>query len=333
LAGASAQASGWHSWTNGGGDGKWETAANWNNGVPDLSNEAAIINDLATAGAVTADTGDYDIDYLRIGNTGTGTLNISGANITTDNTTRQGVGLESSSNTGTLNISSGSLTILNASTSISYLGATGTVNQTGGTMSLAGGATTSLTLGSTNGTALYNFTAGTLETGQAVSIVTSGTGTSVFQVNGYDAASSIQIGGVDGGDGAWSQGSGTTLSVAIDASTTQGSTLIEVLLGDSGDNDGIATFAAGSLLDLSFLDTEESGTWTIMSAAGGIVDYGLTFADDVDTDVWSFEIVDGEGDLDYLQVTALVVVPEPSAFALLMGGSALLWIGGRRRRS
>lgn len=334
LACTTAQA-GWTQWNNTSGDGLWSTASNWHAGVPNFSSQAAIINDLSTAGAVTATTGSNDaFDYLRIGHLNSGTLIIDGANLSTTGAskTREGVG-HTSGNTGVLNLISGSMSFStpttqgNQVTKIADEGSTGTVNQTGGTMSFGGSNANSVTIGSNNGTGLYNFTAGTLTTRRALNMTTGGTGSSVFRVNGYDASSSIQIGGVEGGDGAWLQGAGTTLSVGINGGTAQGSTLINVGLGTDGvanDNDGQAVFASGSLLDLDFLDSAQSGTWTILSTAAGIIDNGLAFAEGVDTDVWSFAVVGND-----LQVTA---IPEPSAFALIMGGSALLFLSRRRRR-
>ncbi len=339
LAATTAQA-GWTTWNNGSGDGKWETAANWSGGVPDISTDAAIINSVSTAGAVTASTGTYSFDYLRVGHLDSGTLTINGANLSTTpagSGTREGIGYDAG-HVGILNLISGSMnfststTATNQTTLIGGVASTGTVYQTGGTMSFGGTNTTSVTLGSTNGTALYDFTAGTLVSRRAFNMTTGGTGTSVFKVNGYSAGSSIQIGGTAAnGDGAWIQGAGTKLSFAIDGATSQGTTLIDVRLGTdaaANTNDGKATFASGSLLDLSFNSGAQSGTWTVLSAAGGIVNSGLALAPGVDSSIWSFAIVGND-----LRVTALIVpVPEPSAFALIMGGCALLFCGRRRRK-
>ncbi len=332
LACTTAQA-GWTTWNNSSGDGKWETAANWSAGAPTYSSQAPIIGSLATAGPVTASSGTYSFTYMRVGVEAThpiGKLIVSGADLTSGGTnTRNGFGY-GSGNSGTLDISSGSLTFNNNTnnTSIGSAGATsGTVNQTGGTLRFAGGTGTSVSMGTTNGAGLFNFTAGTLETREGFTVFTAGTGTSVFHVNGYDASSSIQIGGTsDDYNGAWEQATGATLSISVDGGTAQGSTLINVGTGTNGTKDGKATFASGSFLDLDFKSGAQSGTWTILSAAGGITDNGLAFASGVDTDVWSFGITGND-----LWVTA--AVPEPSAFALIMGGSALLLIGGRRRRS
>jgi Tfp pilus assembly protein FimT len=325
-------------WTGEGDDDLWSNADNWSSSMPGYS-YAAVINNI---GAVADDTTDSTILYLRIGysktTAQTGELTIDGANITTRDFNISYIGRHSGSS-ATLNMISGSLTFADT-TYIANEGSSGTVNQDGGLISFQHDSTdaddataysTSVTMGSTNGTAEYNFTSGTLETRAAFKLTTAGTGTTVFSVIGYDAGSSITIGGTSDyyDDGAWLQGSGTTLSVSIDGDTTEGSTLIEILLGDNGDenaNDGTAVFELGSLLYIDFNSEAQSGTWTILYAEGGIVDNGLTFADDVDTDIWSFAIVGNE-----LQVTATVVVPEPSTFALILGGCALLTVGRRRR--
>ncbi|MDQ8206317.1 PEP-CTERM sorting domain-containing protein [Coraliomargarita sp. SDUM461003] len=330
LIGTTAQAATWTIWTNGSGDGQWENAANWSQGnIPD-SGDAPIVGRLSTAGPANASTGTYVVDYLRVGmegSQGNGTLNVSGADISSGVTpTRVGVGF-GSGNVGIINLSGGALRFLSSNSTAASIGTdsgSGTVNQTGGTFSFAGGNGTSVNMGSNNGTGLYNFTAGTLEVREAFNMTTGGSGSTVFHVDGYDAGSSIQIGGTaDDYNGAWLQGAGTTLSVSIDGSTTEGSTLISVGEGTNGSSSAQAVFESGSLLDLDFNSGEQSGTWTILSAAAGIIDNGLAFAEGVDTDVWSFAIVGND-----LQVTA---VPEPSAFALIMGGSVLLTLGRRRR--
>lgn len=334
LACGTAQA-GWTVWNNTSTDGKWETAANWNNGVPDISSDAAIINDVSTAGAVTATTANDSFDYLRVGHVNAGTLIIDGATLSTTGAskTREGIGYDAG-HIGILNLISGTMnfstptTLGNQVTGIAGTGSQGTVNQTGGLMSFGGANSNSVTLGSTNGTGLYDFTAGTLQSRRAFNITTGGTGTSIFHVNGYDASSSITIGNTAGatGDGAWLQGAGTTLFLSIDGATLQGSTLINIALGTDGaanTNDGKATFASGSFLNLDFNSGLQSGTWTVLSAAGGITDNGLALAAGVDDTKWSFAVVGND-----LQVT--YAVPEPSTFGLLL--ISLLAVMTFRRR-
>ncbi len=327
---------GWTTWNNGSGDGLWSNASNWTGSVPDASSDAAIINNLSTTGAALALTGSNDsFDYLRVGHAhtgheGPGTLNIAGANLITTaaSNTREGIGY-GSGGIGILNLSSGSLTLGNQWISIGGGGGSqGTVNQTGGLLSVGGINPNSLSLGSSNSTALYNFTAGTLETREAFNITTGGSGTSVFQVNGYDASSSIQIGGTtDDYNGAWLQGAGTTLSLSIDGGTAQGTTLINIGAGAGGTHTGEATFAAGTILDLDFKSGATTGTWwTVLTAEGGITDGGFTF-DDTN---WDYRIVDGAGTSQSLEVTALVI-PEPSSIALVLIVGAALLITRRRK--
>ncbi|MDF3130580.1 PEP-CTERM sorting domain-containing protein [Kiritimatiellaeota bacterium B1221] len=332
---STAQAASWNSWTNGSGDGLWETAANWSKGtVANGYGDAPVIGQLATAGPVTAGSGTYAFDYFRLGMEATqhpvGTLNVTGASLTSGGTnTRVGIGYGSGT-VGILNLSQGSFGFLSSNTSSAVIGGnsgSGTVNQTGGSFSFAGGSATaiSVSMGSTNGTGLYNFTAGTLETREAFKIATGGSGSSIFHVEGYDASSSIQIGGTsDDYNGAWLQGAGTTLSLSLDGGTAQGTTRINVDTGANGTHTGEAIFEAGSILDLDFMSgTQSAGTWTVLTAAGGITDNGLVLGAGVDTDVWSF-LVDGN-DLK------IIAVPEPSSIALVMivGGALLMT---RRRK-
>jgi hypothetical protein len=69
------------------------------------------------------------------------------------------------------------------------------------------------------------------------------------------------------------------------------------LTGTNGTHTGEATFASGSLLDFNFNHGAQVETWTIMSAAGGITDNGLTFAEGVDTDILTFAVVHRVGAL------------------------------------
>jgi hypothetical protein len=343
LACGTAQAATPYSWTNLGTDNLWQNSDNWSNGTSTglpWGSAAATIN-LSGLDKVVADTTTTStVEYIRIGTSGTGELTVDGASLETRDLDRANYIGYGSGNTGILNMSSGTFEYLDRV----YIGnssSDGTVNQTGGTLifSESNGDTrdNSVQLGSTNGTGTYNFYAGNLEVAKGLYLYAGGTSETTFNVYGYDAASSIQIGGTDEDrDGAWTQSSGATLAVYVDGDTTQGTTLIDIRLGSGSvdetgnDNDGVAVFELGSLLYVDFNSGSQGGTWTIMSAAGGITDNGLAFAEGVDTDIWSFAIVDGEGDLDYLQVTALI--PEPSAFALIMGGSALMLIARRRRR-
>jgi hypothetical protein len=309
---------GWTVWNNLGGDGKWENAANWSGQMPDAVADAPIIGNLATAGPVLADTGTYTFGYMRVGieaSYAIGTLNVDGANLTCSGTsTRNGFGY-GSGHIGILNISSGSLNMNNGSSTIigDYYGH-GTVNQTGGSLSFTGGGTGTIcaSIGIGGGTGIYKFYAGNLECRTALNLGSSGSAT--FHVYGYDAANSIQIGGTSAdNDGGWLQGGGDTLSLHVDGGTSQGTTLIDVRAstsGDVSDRDGKATFNSTSKLDLDFNSKPKSGTWTVLSAEGGIIDSGLSLASGVDTDVWSFAIVGND-----LQVTA-VVIPQGTVISI-----------------
>lgn len=300
---------GWNAWDNDSGDGQWTTATNWvANRVP-TSSDSPIIGS-ATAPVCTATNGTYTFQYMRVGVENSypiGTLNVDGADLTCSGGvyTRNGFGYNNG-HTGILNLSSGSLTMNNGYAAI--IGdnrGKGIVNQTGGVLRFTGGGSQNVTFGTSNGTGEYNFYAGTLEVRSGIELGVSGSAT--FHVYGYDASSSIQIGGTaDDNSGAWEQGAGDTLAFSIDGASSQGGTRINIGLGSDSDNDGSATFADGSILYLDFNSRPKSGTWTVLSAEGGIVDNGLELADGVNSDPdiqWSFE-VDGND----LNVTAVVPV-------------------------
>jgi hypothetical protein len=238
-------------------------------------------------------------------------------------------------------MSSGSL-IENNFVHIGVEGATGIINQTGGLISFQrpnATAGSSAFLGSStySGTAIYNFYKGNLETSRNFGLGLATTaGTTTFNVYGYDAGSSIQIGGVDGGDGAWTQGARTTLSLHLDGGTTTGVTPINVVLGTDGAlnaYDGVATFESGSLLDLDFNSSTRNGEWRVLTAEGGIVDNGLALHPDANSNYqvqWEFELRNGDTELWVISTTN--IAPEPSTLGLLLiGGTALA--ASRRKKA
>ncbi|WP_309489778.1 PEP-CTERM sorting domain-containing protein [Oceaniferula flava] len=181
----------------------------------------------------------------------------------------------------------------------------------------------SLAIGTNGGTGILDISRGTLNTRAGVEIGAGGT----FQIMGTGDSQQgidINIGSNGSLDGFWWQTAGGTLSMGIGADG------VEQIFVDNVDDDGgqFATFADGSILDMSFYDTVATpGTWTLMELEGAaITDEGLELAAGDEAAGWSFT-VDNSGPNGLLTVT---YVPEPSSTALLgLGGLALLM---RRRK-
>lgn len=326
-------------WTNAGGDNDYMNAGNWaTNGVPAgevppaTNTTSAAINLTGTDRCKVVDGQNIpNINELRIGYEADGEFEQTGGIVTaTQNSARYSkMGWNGYAGLYTL---SGGVASLNAL----YLGAgggTGTMLINGGTLSIARSYNgSSLLLGLSSSTGTVEIASGGLTTRSGVTINSAGT----FAVKGGGA---VLIGiGNSSEDGFWTQTEGSTLKVQIDAN---GVTPIKInaLDGTPGTGgDGIATFALGSELDVSFLGGyQATNAWTIMEADGGIVDNGLKFAAGVDSNKWEMILTSNKLWVTYggasieppvlttnLYANAVVTTPDTwNLFAPLSGSAAL----------
>ena len=143
----------------------------------------------------------------------------------------------------------------------------------------------SLFVGS-GGTANFEISGGSLTTRSGVKLSDKGT----FSVRGSGAT--IGIGSYGTGDGRWLQQSGGLLEIMIDDTNTGVAKIVvdETDGSSSTSYNGDVTFEDGALLAPSYWGMTNPGTYTVMEWDGTVTDNGLAFHQDVDTDVWSFNV-------------------------------------------
>jgi hypothetical protein len=177
----------------------------------------------------------------------------------------------------------------------------GVLNVSGGSFVIGRG---SMNVGNL-GTGEVNITGGSFLTRADLSV----NSLSTFHVAGT-GATQIGIGSRSSLDGAWTQSG--LLSIGIDETATG----VTQILVDDVDDDGLGaqgnvTFESGSLLNVDFLGAENLGTFTVMEWEGTVTDNGLAFSSAVDTDIWSFNIDEGN------KVLTVTAIPEPATLGLI----------------
>ncbi len=323
------------SWDSGGGDTKYETAANWDmNVVPFSAGKNTMMLEVSDGGTVTFDrnSGRQVIDLLNLNNGSI--LNMTGGEFVhsrSGNNVRSSIGI-SGTGTATVNQSGGVMSIGH----MLRLGdkkASGTYNLSGGSLVIYRGGNSligaqngaSISLGSKDSIASFNISGGSLVTRGGIELDTKAT----FKVLGA-AASGIEFGNHKATEhGFWYQKG--TLSIGIGAN---GVTPILVAAGDSGEQS--VEFFSGAELDLSFHGAEPfNGTWTLLELEGAdIVDHGLVLSEATKVNAgWSFKI-DNSGPNARLTATYkhYVSIPEPMSYSMILGCSLVLSVLLRRRR-
>ncbi len=315
-------------WTGTGGDALSDNPTNW------VLDTAATIpatwgpydSDLWRIGyaSVTGvETGiNYVVDYdgtavysshkdLDVGNGAEGTLNMNSGTLafTQSASSRQEFGVGNADGKGTLNLNSGSLTLNAARFGVN--GAEGNLNLNGGTLTISRQyGNFSLQIGVNSGsTGTVTVTGGRIFTRGGIQLGASGgAATGIFSVEG-SAATSLGIGSNNSIDGRWLQHSGSVLKARMDDTAT-GVTpiLIDERDGTPGSSfDGDVYFYDGSVLDVGWMaGVTNYGSFDVMTWEGQLQTNELAFADSVDTNIWSFAIVDDneDGTNDTLRVTA-----------------------------
>lgn len=299
-------------WDNGGTGSDWSTPENWVGDVlPGATDVAEIGNGNTGFPTATADytTGATTVNGLSVGVNGSanGTLNVTGGTLTVNNTNGFNVGSNNSSN-GTVNINGGTLEIQQANNFIGNSSTgSGVVNLNSGTLRNASGSWTNFWMGNGGGTAALNISGGNLNNIR-MTLNSGGTGTTSISVAG-DAAS------IDFEN--WTFAGTTNINL------TAGSTGISLLDINFWSGDGTENLT----IDISGYDTSNGTSLTLIDNQFATFD-----ASRFD----SIVLTGGTGDLNYtadgsgtiLTLDNIVIVPEPSVYALFGGclalGAALL---------
>ncbi len=330
-------------WTGAGGDTASDNPTNW------VLDTAATIP--ATWGPYDSDTWhignanvtgvdpgtDYVVDYdgtavatgqntLWVGDGAQGTLNFNSGVLSFNQSasSRQDFGFSNADGKGTLNMNGGELTLNAARFAIN--GGEGNFNLNGGTVNIGRQyADYSLQVGVNSGsTGTVTVTGGRIFTRGGVKLgADGGAATGIFSVEG-SAATSLSIGSNGTSiDGRWVQYAGSVLKPRIDATTT-GVTPI-VIVDDDGNPatsyNADVFFYDGALLDVDWMPgVTNFNTFDVMTWQGQLQTNGLAFASTVDTNVWSFAIVDAnsDGTNDTLRVTAYGETPNGTPYPWLL---------------
>ncbi len=277
-------------------DDNWANGSNWGGNAYPTAEEGYLNRYAELSTAVPTNMWAF-----RMGQTGDATFNLmpGGEYIATQHSSWGSWLGMASGYSATINQSGGSLTVIELEVG-SQEGSFGYYNQSGGTatvvnalydLSLYVGATkNAYKNGSEGGTGTFSMTGGTLLTRQGVQMGhASYVGEGTFEVWGT-GPDEIGIGSYSTNyAGTWTQYSNSTLRVGI---STNGITPI-VIDDSNNSSNATALFAAGSILDISFIDGASfaSGSWTVMECKGMMVNAGLKFPDDMaDYDKWGFAV-------------------------------------------
>ena len=266
-------------------DGDWSKAGNWDSGSYPLSSEVAVLNSTANLSNGVPN----NVLAIRIGTTGTGTLNLlPGSALLATASSDWGSLVGTNGAVGTINQSGGSNVI-------NFIevgqGGSGAVNISGGLLTLSGNNNGySAYVGSVaGGIGSIEISGGAFNTEAGVHLgLPDGSGTGTFRVQGA-AATEIGIGSAGDSDGSWQQFSNSVFQVGI---STTGVT--PVLIADSS-SAGVpaVTLASGSMLDVGFIDgAMETNAWPVMISEGMMFDNGMVFdpAMGATTNDWGFVV-------------------------------------------
>ena len=261
-------------------------------------------------------TGSFpEAQHVYINESGDNTPTINSYNTIEPTSIRVGYG-----GTGALEIQDGGYLNISSTSGTLYVGQntgdSGVITQNGGSFIIGAG----INMGVAGADSYYYLNDGLLKSSRGVVNIGGNNGNAVFEMNDgefitrtgvnlnsggeFKVNSSnphyIEIGLAGSVDGFWNQASNSKITFNVDE---WGVTPININYIDGAGQLGNVNFASGSEINVGFDDdiTPLSGTWTVMTWDGTVTDNGLSFSDDVDTSIWSFEILDNE-----LQITAIV---------------------------
>jgi fibronectin type 3 domain-containing protein len=289
-------------WDNGAGNNDWGNATNWSGNVLPgtglgTTGDKIHIN-LSGAGRAiySTATGDNTYQFIRIGDSASGELLVTGGSLGSDSTTVSYIG--QGGNTGTVTVTNGSLALGGYMEVGLNSGSTGNINVSGGLLDSSRngtiGGVPNVSIGFGDGTGTHGncvLSGGELRTRTGILLGANG-GTGRFEVDGAGVANVGTDNAAD--DGFWVQNSGSTLAAYV-TNGTLGSIYVAHLSGPAGTySSGNVMFMPGSLLEVGFLGATNPGAWNLMTWDGTLLTNGLAFAPGTDTN-WSFAFVTNNG--------------------------------------
>jgi hypothetical protein len=278
-------------WDDGAGNNDWENPTNWAGNALPLATDNAHIN-LAGANRAVFSIGTSSYNLIRVGDSATGELLVSGGSLSSSSTTPTYVGV--GGHTGTVTVTNGSVEFGGYMEVGLNSGSVGTLNVSGGLLdadrngTIGGVPAVSIGFGDgagAQGTCILS--GGELRTRTGILLGANGA-TGRFEVHGAGVANIGTDNAAD--DGFWVQNSGGTLAAYV-TNGTLGSIYVAHLNGPPGTYSyGNVMFMPGSLLQVGFLGVTNPGAWNLMTWDGALLTNGLAFAPGTDTN-WSFAFV------------------------------------------
>jgi hypothetical protein len=285
-------------WDDGAGNNDWGNPMNWSGNVlPSTglgtTGDKIHINLNGTSRSIySTATGANTYQLIRVGDSASGELLVTGGSLTSDYTTVTYIG--SSGHTGTVTVTNGSISFGGYMEVGLNSGSVGTLNISGGLLvsarngTIGGVPAVSIGFGDQTGAQGNCFlSGGELQTRTGILLGANG-GTGHFEVDGGGVANIGTDNAAD--DGFWVQSSNSVLAAYV-TNGTLGSIYVANLVSGSGPyNHGNVIFMPGSLLQLGFHGVTNAGAWTLMTWDGTLLTNGLSLVSGTDTN-WSFQFV------------------------------------------
>ena len=280
------------------------------------------LNDGGFVSEVTYEGGTPELQKtLWLGERRTGVFNMDGGILNFGYNGPNTLGSGSADGKGTLNVNAGTLGI-NAVRMGAAAGAEGAINLNGGIFTIGrgyrlGSLEASIWLGyAADGIGKMTVSGGTFKSRTGLVL---GYADSMGEFSVVGSAGSIGIGLEGSLAGFWLQKGGSVLRARIDTNGVS-----QVLVKERDGASGYVEFENGAVLDLGWMPgVTNYGSWDLMFLEGdnGITNNGLVLASGVDTNVWSFNILDtdGNGKKDTLRVTAYGETPQGTSIPWLIG--------------
>jgi fibronectin type 3 domain-containing protein len=285
-------------WDNGAGNNDWGNPTNWSGnalpatGLGTTGDKIHINLSGASRALYSTATGANTYQYLRVGDSASGELLVTGGSLASDSTTVTYIG--SGGHAGTVTVTNGSINFGGYMEVGLNSGSTGTLNVSGGLLDSGRngtiGGVPSVSIGFGDGTGAQGncvLSGGELRTRTGVLLGANG-GTGRFEVRGAGVANIGTDNSAD--DGFWVQSSNSVLAAYV-TNNTLGSIYVAHLSGTAGTySSGSVIFMPGSKLELGFLGATNPGAWDLMHWDGALLTNGLSLAAGTDTN-WSFAFV------------------------------------------
>ena len=291
---------------NGAGNNDWGNPANWSGnvlpstGLGTTGDKLHINLSGASRAIYSAATGTNIYQLIRVGDSDSGELQVTGGSLSSDSTTVTYIA--NGGQTATLNQSGGTINFGGYMEVGLGANSVGNINLTGGTLisgrngTVGGIPGVSMVLGDgSNAQGNFVLSGGEFRTRTGVLLGNpTTTGKGRCEVRGAGIANIGTENTAD--DGFWEQSAGSTLAAYVQDGTLGIIFVDNLVAGTDGTYaDGNVIFSPGALLEVGFIGAPTPGSWDLMHWEGALLTNGLAFAPSVTDTNWSFAFVDTDG--------------------------------------